>query len=214
STVAGPGTAGVLGDFGLATAAFVNSPRGLDIDPSGENLLIADLGNNRIRKVNLATGIITTFAGTGDACAPGAGCGDGGAADHAQVSQPTNVSFDSSGNVIINSSNSRVRRVDTQGTITTIAGGGPSGFSGDGGPALLAQFGPLRGGGVDASDNYYIADAGNNRIRRLNVAVAVDVDPDTLDIPSSNGRWVTAYIHVSAGRDVAQIDVGSVRLQA
>src|SRR5262249_29208692 len=110
--------------------------------------------------------------------------------------------------------NSRVRRVDTQGTITTIAGGGPSGFSGDGGPALLAQFGPLRGGGVDASDNYYIADAGNNRIRRLNVAVAVDVDPDTPDIPSSNGRWVTAYIHVSAGRDVAQIEVGSVRLQA
>ena len=120
-----------------ATLAKLNSPRSLAIDPSGENLYIADLFNNRVRKVNLTTRIITTAVGmTGEACSPNTDpCGDEQPVEVAKITSPTNVSFDSHGNLYVNSQ-TRIRKVDTSGIITTVAGTGVPGFSGDGGPAL------------------------------------------------------------------------------
>ena len=142
-----------------ATLARLNSPRGLAIDPSGDNLYIADLFNHRVRKVNLTapTAIITTAVGmTGVACLPNTDpCGDEQPVEFAKITSPTNVSFDSHGNLYVNSQ-TRVRKVDTSGIITTVAGTGVQGFSGDGGPALAATLSALRGGGFDAADNYYI----------------------------------------------------------
>ena len=142
----------------------MNSPRSLAIDPSGENLYIADLGNHLVRKVNLTTGIITTAVGmAGVACSPNTDpCGDGQPVEVATIASPTNVSFDSHGNLYVNSQ-TRLRKVDTSGIITTVAGTGVQGFSGDGGPALAATLSALRGGGFDAADNYYLAEAGTAR---------------------------------------------------
>ena len=205
---AGTGTAGYDADDIDASLARLNSPRSLAIDPSEENLYIADLGNHRVRKVNLTTRIITTAVGmTGVACLPNTDpCGDGQPVEFARITNPTNASFDSHGNLYVNSQ-TRVRKIDTSGIITTVAGTGVPGFSGDGGPARLATLNAMRGGGFDAADNYYIADAGNNRIRRLNLAAAVDFVAET------PGR-VTASIQLPAGWDVSLVDLESVRLQA
>lgn len=205
---AGTGTAGYDGDNMDATLSRLSSPRSLAIDPSGENLYVADLGNHRIRKINLTTGIITTAVGmTGAACLPNTDpCGDGQPVQFARITNPTNVSFDSYGNLYVNSQ-SRVRKVDTSGIITTVAGTGVLGFSGDGGPARSATLNAMRGGGFDSADNYYIGDAGNNRIRRLNLAAAVGFVAET------PGR-VTASIQLPAGWDASLVDPDSVRLQA
>jgi len=207
--IAGYEIAGYDADNIKATLAELNSPRGLAIDPSGENLYIADLGNNRIRKVNLTTPrIITTAVGmTGVACVPNTDpCGDGLPVEFAKIASPTNVSFDSHGNLYVNSQ-TRVRKVDTSGIITTVAGTGVQFFSGDGGPALAATLNSMRGGGFDAADNYYIADTGNNRIRRVNLAAPVEFVADT------PGR-ITASIQFPAGWDASLVDMDSVRLQA
>jgi hypothetical protein len=214
-TFAGTGVMGGMGDGGLAATALLNSPRGLTFDASGENLFIADLGNHRVRKINLATGVITTVAGTGTACAPATEiCGDGGPAISARLVNPTDVNFDSAGNLFVNQSNHRIRKVDTSGIITTVAGTGEAGFAGDGGPAILARLNGLRGGKMDGADNFYFADTSNNRIRRLNVAASVDVDPATINIAHAKGRWITAYIQFPATRDAHLVDPDSVRLQA
>lgn len=162
STLAGNGARGYSGDGGPAAIAQLNGPSGVAVDGSG-NLYIADYFNNRIRKVS-ATGIITTVAGNG---AGGYG-GDGGPAANAQLSWPTAVTVDSSGNLYIGvSSDNRIRTVSTAGIITTVAGNGYPGYSGDGGPAINAQLSGPRGVVVDSSGNLCIADYGNNRIRKV-----------------------------------------------
>ena len=162
TTFAGTGTAGFSGDDGSATAAQLSSPRGVAVDGSG-NLYIADNSNHRIRKVDTA-GMITTVAGTGTA----GFSGDGGSATAAQLNSPISVAVDGSGNVFITDSNNhRVRKVDTAGTITTFAGTGVEGFSGDGGPATAARLDGPRGVAVDGSGNVYIADTSNHRIRKV-----------------------------------------------
>ena len=209
SAFAGTGTAGYDADNIDATFAELNSPRGLAIDPSGENLFIADLSNHRVRKVNLTTGIITTAVGTkGEVCTNNNTdpCGDAQPVESARITSPTNVSFDSHGNLYVNSQ-TRVRKVDPSGIITTVAGTGVPGSDGDGGPALSATLNAMRGGGFDAADNYYIADTGNNRIRRLNLAAPVEFVAET------PGR-VTASIEFPAGWDASLVDTDSVRLQA
>jgi uncharacterized protein (TIGR03437 family) len=159
---AGNGTSGSGGDGGAATSAQLNSPEGVAVDSAG-NVYIADSGNARVRKVD-ASGTISTVAGNGT---PGYG-GDGGAAAGAQLYTPTAVAVDGAGNLFIaDFNNSRIRKVSAGGTISTVAGNGNSGYSGDGAPATSAQINLPQGVAVDSAGNLYIADTGNNVIRRV-----------------------------------------------
>src|ERR1700744_5719507 len=164
TTYAGNGTAGFSGNGGVATSAALNSPAGIVIDSAG-NLYIADVGNNRIRKVVAGTGIITTYAGSGTA----GFAGDGGAATSAQFSTPARVTLDKAGNLFIaDQGNNRVREIfQSTGIITTVAGNGTAGFSGDGGPGTAAAFNTPLGIAIDGAGSLYISDFGNNRIRKL-----------------------------------------------
>lgn len=162
TSIAGKGVDGFSGDGGPATEAMLDTPVGLALDNAG-NLFIADTGNNRIRKLNLSTGIITTVAGNGY----GNG-GDGGAALAAGLYSPTSVAIDSAGNLYISDTgNHRVRKVTTSGIIDTIAGTGMPGFDGDGGAAKNAKVYSPGGLELDIQGNLYIADQGNHRIRLI-----------------------------------------------
>ena len=165
STVAGNGTGGFSGDGGPATSAELLYPNGVAVDSSG-NLYIADYQNQRIRKVT-AAGIISTIAGDGTA----GYSGDGGAATSAELNFPTRVAVDSSGNVYIaDLLNNRVREVTPGGIISTVAGNGTAGYSGDGGPATSAEVNYTFDVAVDSNANLYIADDGNLRIRKVTPA--------------------------------------------
>ena len=162
ATFAGIGTYGFSGDGGTATQAQLASATGMAADAKG-NVYVADYGNNRIRRVG-PDGIITTVAGNGT---EGYG-GDGGPALRASLDTPTDVAVDTGGNVYIaDRSNNRIRRVGSNGIITTFAGTGTFGSAGDGGPATQANLGGPSGLSVDARGNVYIADYFNFRIRRV-----------------------------------------------
>ena len=151
-----------VGDGGPEVKAQLSSPYGVAVDGAG-NLYIADISNHRIRKVD-SVGTITTVAGTGE----GGFSGDGGAATEAQLDSPIGVAVDSAGNLYIaDTLNKRVRKVDSTGTITTVAGTGEGGFSGDGGAAVQAQLSSPAGVAVDGAGNLYIADQDNHRVRLL-----------------------------------------------
>ncbi len=163
TTVAGDGTEGYGGDGGPAALARLNRPTGVAVDGSG-NLYIADAWNDRIRKVDAATSIVSTVAGDGML---GYG-GDGGPAALAQLRTPGGVAVDAAGNLYIADTGShRIRKVNPTGVISTAAGDGTEGYGGDGGPAALAQLASPRGVAVDAAGNLYIADWRSNRIRRV-----------------------------------------------
>jgi uncharacterized protein (TIGR03437 family) len=165
TTVAGDGTFGYSGDDGPATSASLFYPEGVAADASG-NLFIADTNNHRIRKVS-ASGIITTFAGNGTA----GFSGDGGPATSAEMFEPIGVAMDASGNLfIVDDDDNRIRKVSASGIITTVAGNGTAGFSGDGGPATSASLSYPTGVAMDASGNLFIADYGNNRIREVSAS--------------------------------------------
>ncbi|MDA8184297.1 MAG: hypothetical protein M0035_07725, partial [Actinomycetota bacterium] len=161
TTVAGTGVAGYSGDGGPATQAELFDPSGLALSSNGD-LYIADSGNNRIRMVS-PSGVITTVAGTGVA----GFSGDGGPATQAELSFPTAIALSSTGALLIaDGGNRRVREVSPTGTITTVAGNGTLGLSGDGGPATQAGLSePL---GVAAGPGgIYVADAWNDVVRRI-----------------------------------------------
>jgi uncharacterized protein (TIGR03437 family) len=166
STVAGNGNYGFSGDGGPATAASLRDPQSVAVDGSG-NLLIADVTNDRIRMVSASTGVITTVAGNG-----GYGlAGDGGSATSASLNSPYSVAVDVSGNLFIaDAENNVIRKVSPSGVITTVAGNGTAGFSGDGGQATLAQLNFPDAVAVDASGNLFIADDYNFRIRRVSAS--------------------------------------------
>ncbi len=176
STVAGDGTEGFGGDGGAATAAQLAWPQGVALDAAG-NLYIADYHNHRIRKVD-AAGVISTVAGDGTW---GFG-GDGGAATAARLGEPEGVALDAAGNLYIaDYYNHRIRKVDAAGVISTIAGDGTKGFvgafggfvgafGGDGGAATAAQLNWPTDVALDAAGNLYIADSGNQRIRKVDAA--------------------------------------------
>jgi len=172
TTVAGNGTKGFSGDGGPATAASLNFPVAVAVDAAG-NLFIADLYNNRIREVS-AAGIITTVAGNGASNAQsgqGAFSGDGGPATSAGLNGPFGVAVDAAGDLFISDLyNNRVRKVSASGTITTVAGNGTQGFTGDGGPATAAQIAQPYGIAVDGSGNLFFADFGNTRVRKVSAS--------------------------------------------
>jgi trimeric autotransporter adhesin len=163
TTVAGNGVAAYSGDGGPATSASLNQPTGTAVDAAG-NLYIADGANQRIREVAAGTGIITTIAGNGTA----GDSGDGGPATSAEMQNPAGMVFDSAGNLYFaDEGNQRVRELSTTGVITTYAGSGTAGYSGDGGPAIDAELnGPTRLA-IDSANNLYIADSHNNRVRKV-----------------------------------------------
>ena len=165
STVAG-GLAGYGGDGGAATAARLNYPHGIAVDQAG-NLYIADSGNNRIRKVTAATGIITTIAGTNSSGYDG----DGPDATVLRISGPAGIAVDTAGNVYFSDTNNqRIRKITPAGALVTVAGDGTQGFGGDGGNALSASFHTPNDIAMDAGGNLYIADYWNHRIRRIDAA--------------------------------------------
>jgi sugar lactone lactonase YvrE len=169
TTVAGRGAGGYSGDGSLATAAQLSFPSGVAVDGSG-NLYIGDNGNNRIRKVNLGNGIITTVAGNGTV----GYSGDNGPATSAQLSGPAGVAVDGSNLYIADGNNYRIRKVNlSTGIITLVAGNGAGGYSGDGGLATAAQLYAPEGVVVDGSGNLYIAEINNNRVRKVNLSTGI-----------------------------------------
>ena len=159
TTVAGTGKVGFSGDGGPATKAQLNVPIAVAVDQKG-NLYITDESNHRIRKVD-KDGIITTFAGTGK----GGYYGDGGLAAKARLTDPGGLAFDARGNLYVADYKS-VRKIDPSGTITTVAGTGQAGFSGDGGPATEAKL-TATDVALDGKGNMYITDTENHRIRKV-----------------------------------------------
>jgi uncharacterized protein (TIGR03437 family) len=200
TTVAGTGVAGFSGDGGPATSAQFYGIAGLAADAAGD-LFIPDEYNQRIRKVS-TSGTISTVAGTGS----NGFSGDGGLATAAQWSFPEDVAVDSSGNVYVGDNSTRVRKISASGVITTIAGNGSTGYSGDGGPAASASlFMPVTAGflssglAVSQSGNVYIADTNNLAIRLLTpsnqvvlVSAVVDAASESAG-PVSAGKIVTIY---------------------
>src|SRR6185295_18971957 len=165
----GTGEDRFCGDGYAATSACLDQPYGISRDADG-NLFVSDSYNNRIRRVDAATGIIATVAGGPHgplACGPDVG--DGGPATEACLVVPTNTALDLAGNLYIaDGQNNRVRRVDVAtGIITTVAGSGETGFCGDGGPATAACFGGVAGLAVDVAGNLYVADPFDSRVRRV-----------------------------------------------
>ena len=203
TTIAGTGERGYSGDGGPATEAQFVVPSAVAVD-GAENLYIADLANNRIRKVD-AMGTITTIAGTGER----GYSGDGGPATEAQIYGPFGVAFDAAGSLYIaDQQNNRIRKVDAMGTITTIAGTGERGYSGDGGPATEAQLNVLGGVGLDGAGNVYIADRGNHRIRKVDATGTITTIAGTGEPgfggdggPAIEGRLNTPSGLVSDGAD-------------
>ena len=170
TTVAGNGTSGYGGDGGQATAAELATPCDVFVDSAG-NLYIADAGNNRIREVNLTTGVIVTIAGNGMA----GYSGDNGQATAAELDSPRAVTEDQSGDLFIaDCSNNRIREMNlSTGVITTVAGNGVSGYGGDGGQATAAELNSPNGVAMDASGHLFIADTHNSRIREVNLSAGV-----------------------------------------
>jgi NHL repeat len=162
TTIAGTNLNGFSGDGGPATSAQLNMPMGVAVQPDG-GLLIADSNNHRIRRVSPA-GTITTVAGTGEE----GFSGDGGRAGAAKLDLPVDVAATRDGGFLIaDYGNNRIRRVSASGTITTAAGTGAEGFSGDGGPATAARMGYPNGVSATADGGFLIADYEYNRVRRV-----------------------------------------------
>jgi uncharacterized protein (TIGR03437 family) len=193
STLAGNGVNGFSGDGGQGGSAMLNGPQTVATDSQG-NVYVGDTGNNRVRKVT-PNGVITTVAGSGDA----GFAGDGGAAVKAQVGNPIAVAVDTTGNLFIGDGSSRVRKVFLSGLITTIAGNGSKGYSGDGGSALNAMLSGPSALAVNAAGSVVVADTFNNAVRLLQfsgggTAVnAVTNGASNLSGPVAPGEVVVIY---------------------
>ena len=170
TTVAGvPQTVGYTGNGGRATSATLSAPEGLALDQAGD-LYIADSANNVIRMVAAGTGTITTVAGTGSYGYNG----DGGSATTEQLYTPWSVTVGADGSLYIaDLANNRIRKVSTGGTMTTVVGNGNAGFAGDGGSGQAAQLDNPAGVVLDPGGNIYVADSGNNRVRKVNGVTSI-----------------------------------------
>ena len=188
TTVAGTGAQGYSGDGGPATAAALSIPFAVSPTPGG-GFLIVDIGNERIRKV-ATNGTITTVAGNGTS----AFSGDGGPATAASLWNPHNVAVLADGSFLIaDTSNQRVRYVALDGKISTVAGTGSSGFSGDGGPAKAAMLNAPKGVAVTPAGDFLVADEQNSRVRFVGVPIApTNMSPPSLSGTASEGSSLTA----------------------
>ena len=193
NTYAGTGSSSYSGDGAAATSAQINLPNGVATDRFG-NLYIADQSNNRIRMVN-TSGIISTIAGNGTS----GFSGDGGSATAAELSNPIDVAVDSTGNIYIDDfNNQRIRKVNTSGIISTFAGNGTAGFSGDGGPAANAEFNSPQGIACSAQGVLYIADQANNVIRRVGtngVITTFSGNPSNQNFTGDGGLAINATLN-------------------
>jgi uncharacterized protein (TIGR03437 family) len=190
TTLAGNGTAGYGGDGGKPASALLNSPQAIVVDTSG-NVYFSDTQNARVRKIS--GGTITTVAGNGTA---GYG-GDGAAAASAQLNVPIGLALDAANNLYIaDFGNNRIRKVSfSSSTITTVAGNGAQGYSGDGGPAVNAQLWGPEAVAVDASGNLYIADTDNNVVRKVSGGIITTVAGNHLGgYSGDNGPATSAMV--------------------
>ena len=209
STFAGTGEEGFSGDGGPATEAQLSYPVGVAVDSAG-NVYVADVVNLRVRRIDTA-GVISTFAGTGEE----GFSGDSGPATEAQLSYPISVAVDAAGNVYVAGyESSRVRRIDTAGVISTFAGTGEEGFSGDGGPATEAQFYTGNDGFLsvttDATGNVYVADAGNLRVRRIDTSGVISTIAGTGEAGFSGDGGPATEARLSGPEGVAVDAAGNV----
>jgi hypothetical protein len=195
--VAGTGVAGFSGDGGAATSAGLYGPEGLALDRAG-NLFIAEFGNHRVRRVAIGTGIITTVAGDGVPRFSG----DGGPVTSASLNGPVGLTFDRDENlIIVDFGNHRIRRVAAgTGIITTIAGSGGAGFSGDGGAATSASLWNPHGIAMSPTGDLFIGDRGNHRVRM----VSVPTRPSSA--PSASPSY-TPYCAPSLFRPLSRTDL-------
>ena len=227
-TIAGTGTPGFSGDGGLAVEAEMNNPYGLTIGPDGA-LYICEIGNHRIRRVDLSTKRISTVAGSGKK----GYSGDGGPALSADLNEPYEVRFDRAGNMYFaEMQNHVVRRVDTHTqVISTVAGTGVAGFAGDGGPAAKALLRQPHSIAFDTLDRLLICDIGNLRIRRVDLKTGIietwagtgekKPTPDGAPIsgtPLNGPRAITAdrdgnlYLALREGNTILKIDTKAGRI--
>ena len=214
TTFAGSGGRGHGGDGGPAVEALLAYPTGVAADGAG-NVYIADQGNNRIRKVD-SSGTITTFAGSGeywdgrDYIRGGYG-GDGGPAVEALLDHPFGVATDGAGNLYIaDTGNRRIRKVDSSGVITTIAGRRTYGFDGDGGPAVEALLGSPYGVAADSAGNVYIADRLNHRIRKVDSSGTITTIAGTGELGYGGDGGPAVEALLASPSDVATDGDGNV----
>ncbi len=187
STLAGTGTAGYSGDGGSAAAAQLNLPYGVAADAAGY-VYVADYGNSVVRRIS-PDGAIRTYAGNGQA----GYSGDGGQATSARILSPRNVAVDAAGNLYISEfGGHHVRKVAPNGVITTVAGTGIAGYSGDGGPATAAQLHSPAGLALDRYGALYIADSGNGCVRVVQNGLI-----------STRGNFLSGIVDVAVGSDLS-----------
>ncbi len=227
-TLAGTGTSGAAGDGGPAVEAQVGNPYGLTLGPDGA-LYVCEIDTDRIRRIDMSDGSISTVAGTGEA----GYSGDGGPATDARLDDPYEVRFDAHGHMyFVEMLNAVVRRVDARtGAISTVAGTGEMGFSGDGGPAVDATFSRPHSIALDGRGGLYIADIGNHRVRRVDLTSGLVTTfagtgermptPDGAPLEGTplNGPRALAfapggdlYIALREGNAVYRLDIESKRL--
>ncbi len=214
STIAGTGAIGFGGDGGPASAALFNRPNAAAVDASGR-IYLSDLYNRCIRRIT--AGSIDTFAGSAEQSFGG----DGGGATAAAVVSTLGIAFDTAGNTYLtDGASSVVRKIDTRGVISTVAGNGVAGFSGDGGPATMASLTYPYGVAVDAAGVLYIADSGNNRIRRVvNGTITTYAGTGTAGLSGDGGPALSAQLstpdglHIDAAGNLLFADMGNHRIR-